>query len=308
MGTSVPFLKGHMGGNEIVLVAREKFPGASELSLGLDILKKPWIRGDQLGLLYRTDGDSDLRVKIIDKNSGGYIPICGGLTQVLGQAELKIGLAELFGFGSPRVKGEIVLRTDLGKISVLMDSSEVVSVMDPYLISIREKGIEAGKVCGVNSYRVGDFFVTFAKEVKNQFPEVSFAPLNELAKKVLAELQEEFEKEFSLEQTNRDFALVELSDRPDRAGKLLFPHNISEGLVEPSCGTGTIAAAIAMHEAGLLAEEGRLKPKFETGGDSSSIGGPEETVVEFGYRSKELSSVRFSHNLVEILATGELYL
>ncbi len=297
-----------MGGNEIVLIAREKFPGASELSLGLDVLKTPWIRGDQLGLLYRANGESDLKVKIIDKNSGSYIPICGGLTQVLGQAELRIGLDELFGFGSPRVKGEIVLGTDLGKISVLTDSSQVVSVMDPYLISIREKGIEAGIVNGVKSFRVGDFFVTFAEEVKSEFPEVNFAPLNESAKKVLAELQEEFQKEFSLEQKNRDFALVELSDRPDRAGKLLFPHNISEGLVEPSCGTGTIAAAIAMHEAGLLADEERLKPKFATGGDSSSIGGSQETVVEFGYRSEELSSVRFSHSLVEVLATGELYL
>jgi len=94
----IPFLKGHMGGNEIVLVPREEFSRSSELKAGLRILERPQVRGDQLGLLYEGTEESDLRAKIVDINSRGYLPMCGGLTQVLGKAYRRFDLSDLFEF------------------------------------------------------------------------------------------------------------------------------------------------------------------------------------------------------------------
>ncbi len=296
-----------MGGNEIVLVDGEKFPREPELSVGLKVLNGPGIGGDQLGLLFAGDGSADLSTKIIDRHSAGYIPVCGGLTQVLGAAEAELGLTEVFGFGSPERDGEVALETELGLFPILIGKGRVVSEMDRYLDSLKCDGVKAGRVMGVKSYRVGAFFVTFVRAIRQKFPEASFDPLDGSTKELLSELQEKFREEFSLESENRDFALVGEARNPDRDGKLLFPHDPSRGLVEPACGTGSIAAAVAMHKEGLLEDKRVLKLSFESGGDHLSLGGPEVTEVELELQSGDICSARFSHSLVEVLATGKLY-
>lgn len=306
----IPFLKGHMGGNEIVLASRRGFPEEPELELGLKVLERPNIGGDQLGLLYKESEDSHLRTRIIDLNSRDYLPMCGGLTQVLGKAFRYIDLSELFELDFPKPGKDLVLETELGAFSIRKaDGDRVITDMSPFVEAIYNKGVESGEVRGVASLRIGDFFVTFVEEVIKKFPDASFNPLDKPTKQTLIELQEGFQKEFAMGKENRDFALVgESEDDNYSDGRLIFPHNLSEGLIEPSCGTGTIAVAIGLVERGSIAGSGNQKLRFESGGEEDYLGGPDITEVILEVESGRVRRAQFSHSQVEILATGKLYI
>mgnify|MGYP006285990841 CR=1 FL=1 len=259
-GKEVSFVKGHMGGNEIVLVPRREFPRGTELSAGLTVLEPNSVGGDQLGLLYEGTEGSDLRAKIIDRHSQNYIQICGGLTQVLGRALYEGGLLERFDLGLPGGPDELGLETDIGVFAISLEPGGVVtSEMDPFLDYVYNLGVESGRVSGVLSYRVGDFFVAFESEIKTNFPEVSLDRLDDATKEVLVELQRNFSRKFTPGKDNRDFAVLGAPEIGSNRGRLIFPHRISEGLIEPACGTGTIAAAIGLVEEGLASPHGRYK-------------------------------------------------
>ena len=309
MKKMVPFLKGHMGGNEIVLAPRSEFSRGSELEAGLRILERPQIRGDQLGLLYEGTVESDLRTKIIDINSRQYLPMCGGLTQVLGKAHRKIDLAEMFGLDLPDNKDRLVLETEIGAFPLnIEEDGRTSTVMSSFIRSIYEAEVEEGVVRGVRSFRVGDFFVTFEGEIKKEYPRSTLSPIDQSTKRILIDLQEGFREEFSTGKVNRDFAIVAEPRDDEGNRKLIFPHNLSEDLVEPSCGTGTVAVAVALAERGSLPGDGKIKLDFESGGDGYTIGGPDLTHVTIEVKSGRVRNARFSHSQVEMIAIGELYL
>jgi len=47
----IRFIKGHMGGNEIVLLYGHEIPKDRELEVSLSVLAPPYVRGHQAGLL-----------------------------------------------------------------------------------------------------------------------------------------------------------------------------------------------------------------------------------------------------------------
>ncbi len=310
MKKSIPFLKGHMGGNEIILAPRRVFPKESELELGLKVMEPPHIGGDQLGLLYEGSENSHLRARIIDLNSRDYLPMCGGLTQVLGKAHRDINLPELFKLNFPEPGKDFFLETGLDTFSISNDDGgSVITDMSPFVEAIYDKGVEAGKVRGVQSFRVGDFFVTFVEEIIKKFPDASFNPLDQPTKRTLIELQDEFQREFATGKKNRDFAVVGKPEEDSSSdGRLIFPHNLSEGLIEPACGTGTIAVAIGMIERGSIIGSGNLKLRFESGGKENYIGGPDTTEVVLKVESGRVKGAQLSHSQVEVLAAGKLYI
>ena len=309
MKKEIPFLKGHMGGNEIVLAPRGRFPESAELELSLEILERPQIGGDQLGLLFDLPETSHVGAKIIDINSRDYIPMCGGMTQVLGKAHLELDISDIFELDSSMSNDEIRLETELGGFPI-RDAPEgrVITVMDTFLNYVYEAGVERGTLNGVKSFKVGDYFVTFEDEIKKRYPETSFHPLNKEAGEILIELQKKFRHEFDTGKENRDLAIIGEPENEARTARLIFPHNISEGLIEPTCGTGAVAAAVALVEKGSISGSGRMDLGFETGGGKEYIGGPEVTKVVLEVKSGKVRKGQFSHELVEILAAGNVFL
>lgn len=308
MKKEIPFLKGHMGGNEIVLVPRKSFPRNQELEMGLKVLDPPQVGGDQLGLLYEGGENFDLGVKIVDINSRNYLNMCGGLTQVLGRAHWELGLSKVFELDLPSPSEGLELKTDMGIFSLYIDpNGGTTTVMDPFIQHAYDGKVETRTVNGVLSSRIGNFFVTFVEELKKKFPQSSFSPLDLETKQTLIELQKEFREEFLLEEANSDFTILGKPESKQNDGQLIFPHNLSRGLLEPACGTGTIAAAVTLVERGLISESGEYELNFETGGSGSSIGGPDLTKVFLEVKRGKIESAQFSHSLVEVLAIGKLY-
>jgi hypothetical protein len=85
-------------------------------------------------------------------------------------------------------------------------------------------------------------------------------------------------------------------------GRVVFPHSITTGHIEPSCGTGTTAVAVALAETKRTAD-GSVMLRFDSGG-GPFLGGPETTEVRMVVEKSRVKHAEFSHSLVEITATG----
>lgn len=105
-------------------------------------------------------------------------------------------------------------------------------------------------------------------------------------------------------------------DRPEGAGQFgVFPRFLDATAqripYEFQCGTGTIAAAVALAHEGLLpfaSERGELL--FECGSQLSTPGpyGIPISRVQLARAGSRLTSASFSHSTVEIATEGEVYL
>lgn len=307
----IPFIKGHMGGNEIVLINRNRLSSGEELEESLSILRKPNVRGDQAGLLYQNSDSHKLRAKIVDINSSDYLSMCGGLTQVLGKAYSQFDLADILELSINQGESTIELETDLGSFNIKLaqgsSGGRVQSEMNPFVKDIYERGVQMINVSGVDGYWVGDFLVEFLPELKRTYGFLDLDPINDRTKDTLIEFQQEFSKKYLDRGTNRDFTIVDFN-RDGSPGRLLFPHNLEKGLTEPSCGTGTVAALIAALHGELIELEGDFELGFKSGGRGDRIGGPHRTSIIGTVSENLLIDAWLTHDNVEILASGTLYL
>ncbi len=308
----ISFVKGHMGGNEIIVLRGDQIPEGRETETALSVLDPPGIRGHQAGLVYTFEGNADLKVKIVDVTSRGFISMCGGLTQVLGKALIETDVAE---YPDAKLKGNVTrltLKTDAGLVPLEMTSDNgrverVLTGMKPFVDECYSLGIEPIELANVDAMRVGKFLVVDVNNLKRVHSIVRFEEMDDTALHFLGRMQDEFDSHGYLKRTNSDFALYDLnSEDPINDGRLIFPHGISAGDIEPACGTGTVAVGIAMLERRQIQREGEVELSFESGGSIKSIGGPDLTTLKLGIENGRVVDAYFSHSNVQILATGEL--
>ena len=69
-----------------------------------------------------------------------------------------------------------------------------------------------------------------------------------------------------------------------------------------------MAVGIAMVENGEIDENGDISLLFETGGDIFSLGGSDTTELRLVIRDRKVTQAFISHSLVEIVATGKLWI
>ncbi len=314
--SKIDFIKGHMGGNEIVLLYGDQIQKGKEVEVVLRVLKLPNIGGDQAGLFYKgTDGTS-LRVVVVDSASKGIISMCGGLTQVLGKAVIETDFAEYFNLQIEEPIMRICLEMDAGRISLVIKSSKnkfdrVLANMEPFVNECYEMGLQRIKVAGVNAMKVGKFLVVKGDEITKSYPKAKLTKLGGPAiRKILIAMQEEFDQQGYLERKNTDFTIYDLNPgKIANSGRVIFPHKISTGHIEPACGTGTVAVGIAMVEGGEIERDSdEIELSFESGGSPSTIGGPDITKLRLKIKDGKVIEAYFTHSAVEILATGKLWI
>jgi len=157
--------------------------------------------------------------------------------------------------------------------------------------------------------KVGEFLVVAAEDVYSLYPDLDFQRIDTKALDVLADIQKDFDRQGFLEHENTDFALYDLSPKvSSNTGRVIFPHKPCGEYIEPACGTGAIAVAIAIVETRKRGHTGEMEFRFESGGSPFCIGGPDLTSVKLNVQEGRVTSASFSHSLVEILTTGEIYL
>ena len=313
--SKIDFIKGHMGGNEIILLYGDQIQKGKEVEVALQALEPPNIGGDQAGLFYKGTDGTGLKVVIVDSASKGIISMCGGLTQVLGKAVIETDFAEYFNLQVEEPIMGICLEMDVGRLSLAIESSKnkfdrVLANMESFVNECYEIRLQRIKVAGINAMKVGKFLVVKGDEITKSYPKAKLTKLSDpVIRRTLIAMQEDFDQRGYLEQKNTDFAIYDLNPgRIANSGRVVFPHKISTGHIEPACGTGTVAVGIAMVEGGEIERDSdEIELSFESGGSPSTIGGPDITKLRLKVKDGKVIEAYFTHSVVEILATGKLW-
>ena len=298
------FIKGEMGGDEIVLLY-----GIDKIDEMIDekeVVMKIFsnIGGHQIGFLYRGDGEQHIKVKIMGR-SAGYIGACGGLFQVLGRALVEF--SDLRGYFGVDIDEAIYLDTDSGRFKLRVGNEAIFVDMTPFVEECYRKGVERLELLSIKGMRVGEYLVINADDIKKRYPAVDFEKFDDRTKDVLKRIQAEWNCRYHPEEGYWwSFCLYDFNPRKEGHIRAIFPHSIVNDHIEPACGTGSVAIAIAIVEDGELEEEMVL----ETGG-GISLGGPELSILKLkmdAEDNKKVKMAEFTHSKVDISAKGELSL
>jgi hypothetical protein len=307
------YIKGHMGGNTILLLSGDQLPAGSEIELSLKALRATHLACHEGGILYPPQQGGHLKVKIVEPFSTDYIVACGGMTQVLGKALVETDLWERFGIQIREPVTVVQLETDVGimELKVEVREGKVVRVVSDMTLFAREcysMGVYPLCVGGVEAMRVGKFLVIDGEKLKHGYPDADYALLDMRSREVLVALQRQFQEKVGL--SFYDYALYDW--HPQNKGDLraLYPHHILKGMIEPACGTGTVAIGIAAYEQGQFPLKSDLnrqvfKARFETGGGEDLLG-PDISELKLVYKEGRPGSAHFSHSFVEITSMGQV--
>lgn len=309
----VGFIKGNMGGNQVLLLDGRKIPEDRELEKALDALEPLRLGGHQAGVLYEGEKENEIEAKIVTITGQTYISMCGGLTQILGKALVEDSFLKDFNLTVSEPETEINLRTDSGPvvITVEVEGDEVLSTrtsMNSFVEECYEIGIKPVTTAGVRSYKVGDAHCVEADDIYEEYPEANLEEVKEPTLKILRRIQRDYLNQFYPDSPGMTFSVYDRNPRRNGEVRVIFPHQVVTGHIEPTCGTGTTVIGLAMVEKGQLVNNGSARVIAESGGGNDRIGGPEETSLELRIEAGRVKSACFSHDSVEILASGSLRL
>jgi len=308
------FVKGHMGGNTIALFRWDDFPWGKEIGFVIEALQEENLACHQGGLLLPGPSIDRLKVAIAGRSSRSWISFCGGFTQVLGKALADESCCKFLDFALLSFPAFVVLETEAGSVSIEIARQDTeVSVwtdMTAFVKELYHDGFEEMVLQGFPVHRIGKFLTVNAKVLKTSHPYEEIESLSMRVRKTLIDIQEAFFQHIG----RKSFNFVVYDDLPKHGGefRVVFPHNLSENHIEPACGTGTVAASIALFLSGAL--KGRLsygnptcEVIFESGG-GPFLGGPEYTMLHLEGDERKISNARFSHSCVEITASGNVFM
>jgi hypothetical protein len=306
------FVRGHMGGNLIILLRGDQLPAGRELEIAVKLMGPNYLHAHEAGILYRTGTPGQIEVKIVEPTLPCFISACGGFTQVLGAALIETELGELFGVEQGASHAEALLLTGCGPTKLNIETLNhkavrIMTDMECFVDECYERGVGPLHFHGVDVMQAGKFLVVDAEKFSEACPEADFTCWNDPARDLMHRIQHDFMKETGEAEPN-----VVLYDwSPLNGGDLraVFPHYVQDDFFEPSCGTGSVALGIALMASGELSRlqpgsTGRLTLNIESGG-GIELGGPEITLLEMNFDAGRVSSAVFSHSLVEVTAVGE---
>lgn len=307
------YIKGHMGGNTILLLSGHQLPAGMEIKHSLKAISATHLACHEGGILYPPEQGGHLKVKIVEPFSDDYIIACGGMTQVLGKALLETDLGERFGIQVKEPVTVVQLETDVGMMELKVEVrggnvARVVTDMTLFARECYDMGVYPLSIGGVEVMRVGKFLVIDGDKLQHAYPAADYATLDAKSREVLVALQREYQKKEGV--SFYDYALYDWHPRKKGDLRALYPHHITKGMIEPACGTGTVAIGIAAYEQGqfpLKADPGRqiFKARFETGGGEDLLG-PDISELKLTYKEGRPSAAYFSHSFVEITSMGQV--
>lgn len=302
-----------MGGNTIALFRDETFPRHDRPASVTRVLFDDGLACHEAGLLHPSP--EAIAVKIVGRSSRAWITACGGLTQVLGRVLADEEACRRLELKRVTLPASVVLDTDGGRVPLFIDETSegprTWTDMTAFLGELFRDGLEELLLEGFRARKIGKFLVVDGRDLEERHSPEAVANLSSEVRETLVTMQRAFLRSPSGKKS-LDFALFD--DRPERKGRfrLLFPHNIPEGHIEPACGTGTVAVALALFvsgrlEAESLMDDGSHEIPFESGG-GPFLGGPEESRLRMEVRNRRPTKIFFSHDRVRLTVMGDLFL
>jgi hypothetical protein len=321
MGNSIDFVKGHCGWDILTLLVGEHVPDGKEIETALKIFNPPVSGGIEVGFMYPRKGEEDIRLRIIDSTHKTWIPMCGGMSQVIGKAVVETFVRERFGIKISSPGTTINLLTDSGMVPLEIEIKDnkavkVTTVMSDYCSYLYGEGVQPVEVMGINAMRVGYFLVINIEALEWKYPGVEFAqrspgPHQDIIRQILIN--------YMKQEKITDGVFSMLYDlRPEGKGHArLFPrfYDKTESTAsipwEFQCGTGTIAAGLAMAELGELpfkGNEGTIVYEWGSQRLTPDPYGMRTSELKLGLQNNRAVIAGFSHSVIEILCEGKLNL
>jgi hypothetical protein len=311
------YLKGHCGWDVLSLLLAEQIPEAEQLDTALKVLDVPVAGGIDVGLLGRTATSNDIRLRITDSSTRQWLAMCGGMTQVIGKALVETRLRDYFGIDTAKPVVNVRLITDACVIPLTVEVSagkatRVTSHMESYLELTYSIGVRPIELCGVSALDVGEYLLVRMQDLEAAHPGIDFTrrdpgPHLDIINELL--------RQYGMQPRPLGAYAILYDDRPEGPGQFrLFPRFLDATAAripyEFQCGTGTIAAAVALAHVGMLpfaGERGELL--FEWGSQRTTPDpyGIRLSRVQVARDGNRLTSVSFSHSAIEIVMEGQVY-
>lgn len=317
----VNFVKGHCGWDTLTLLPEGQIPPGRELEAALKILAEPVSGGLEVGFLGRGERAGEFQLRMVDSTARTWIPMCGGMTQVIGKALVETFLRDSFGVDSSRAHQEFRLYTPSGIVPVRVAIADgramaITTVMDEFAAFLYAGGVQPMTLDGCSLMRVHDFCVLDIAELERVHPGRDFTqrgagPHLEIVNHML--------RVFSERYGDGSAAYGMLYDaRPHGPGTFrVYPRFYSADMAgtnqrhEFQCGTGTVAVGVALAYRELLPpNEAQGSIVFEWGSQRSTADpyGIRTSNFDFATCGGRITRASFSHSVVEIIAEGRLTL
>ena len=320
---TLDFVKAHAGWDECVFVKGHQLPKGRELEVCLGLLEKPGIGGIETGILYPPRGNGDLRLKMVDNTAKGYIKMCGGITQTMGKVIAETDFTEDFGLSVKEGQNRVDLETDAGIIPIVISvkngrAKAVKTDMSAYATDRYQRGVKVLEVNGVQVVSVGitetdrEYLAIDVNEMQKACP--GFSPWDK-SPETLDALESVYKAFFDRQNLVFDHVYGILFQEEPKTGpkavRAVFrfaPWTTGPDDPEFGCGTGSVALAIALHALGRLdLENGSAEIHIQVGGPSIPQDRRVQSRMTVEGDASSLKSVWFSHNRIELVAKGKLY-
>jgi hypothetical protein len=320
MSVALDFVKGHCGWDAVTLLPEGQIPASEELDAALEIVSAPLDGGLEVGWLGSGDRADEIRVRMVSSTAKDWIPMCGGMTQVIGKALIETFLRDRFGIEVRHPTVNVKLLTTSGEIPLRIEVRQgkaisVTTTMDNYLSLLYRDGIERLCLEGVDLLRVGTYAVIDMALLERShrtldFTRRDFGPHLDVVHEVLRA----FRRHLGTSGVNG----MLYDARPDGPGHFrVFPRFYSDDLAaarlpwEFQCGTGGIAVAVALtHQGHIPVARGAGKVILEWGSCRATPDpyGIRTSTLTLAAAGSVLTRAAFTHSVVEILAEGRLTL
>lgn len=316
MLSQVDFYKGHMGGNRILLLDGEQLDRERLLAQALRALDDTCLAGHQAAILYPPERGGTVRARIASVCGRDFINACGGFTQVVSRALVETPLGERFPPEERDGNRHVTVEFDNLDVETVITMEDgrfdhVWTDFTSFARSLLLRGFERVNLGNIHAWRAGHFLVLNAEQVQEKHPDVNFETMDATTTQLITLLQYRFLGATAL--TSWDFSLYDFQTDGYGDARVVYPHNVRIGFIEPSCGTGSIAVALTLLSNGDFrnvgtAEDGAHTFAFQTGG-KPVMGGPDLTTVRVERTpDDEIERVTFTNSNVELLANGRVSL
>jgi len=326
MQESYDFIRGHCGWDSVTLLYGEQIPKGREHEIALSLLHPPSFGGAEVGFLYNPEKDEDIRLRIIDSTTRTWLPMCGGMSQVLGKAAIETEMRERFNIDVIEPKTTVNFLTDSGLVPIESEISDskvtkVTTKMSYYAEYLYKGGVRHVDVLGVDVLKVGYFHVINIDDLTDKYPDCDFryngpGPQWDALKKI----QSAYMKKEGIDKPALYGMLYDMHPEDGGDARIftrfyridgqprIDPYGLDK---EGQCGTGSIAVGLAMVENGdIKKKDGLVDVVLEWGskGISKDPYGPRTTLLKMNVKNELVADISFSHSVIEMLATGKVYM
>jgi hypothetical protein len=321
MSITVPFVKGHCGWDAVTLLAADQLSPECELEVALKIMDAPVNGGLEVGFLRKGARDREIRLRMADSTTRNWVPMCGGMTQVIGKALVESAFRNYFQLDVSGPRLCIMLITDSAVVPIEIEIErgrvrQTTTVMDDYVAFLYRRGVTALKLDGVRALQADDMIIIEIAALEDSHPELDFTrrdrgPHLDVVNQLLVSFQQ------YRECADGTIGML-YDDRPEGPGQFrLFPRFFSADLsainvpFEFQCGTGTVGVGVALAYHKQLpfdGPEGRVVFEWGSQRVTPDPYGIRTSTLDLSIGDGRVSAARFTHSVVEVLAEGILTL